>query len=274
MDSMKNKKEGFYTYEAAVLLPLFAFFVLVFLLVFRGLSFQWGLFSSVYESSAHIALYGDGMVGGEDGISEISPLSVYAAAKASVQKNGVSTRFLSHDLIFMDFAGTEVTERDIDVKAGYLMPLIAGQRLFGKKGYELGTRVCIRRWNGYDPAEGESDDSVVYVTESGEVYHTSLSCTFIRLSIHTAKASQLTVIRSESGHIYHPCEECGDSISGVCYYTDYGERAHSSLTCSKLKRTVRTITKKEAIKRYRPCSKCGSGESHGSSDNAGVSDDT
>lgn len=271
---MKSKKEGFYTYEAAVLLPIFAFFVLVFMLVFRCLSFQWGLFSSVYESSAHIALCGDETVDEENGVQVISPMSVYVMARETVKKNNVSTQFLSHDLMFMDFAGTDVNDRNIDVKIGNLMPLLAGQKFFGKRGYEIGTRVCIRRWNGYDPAAGASDDTVVYVAENGEVYHTDLSCTYIRLSIHTGRPSQLSFIRNKSGHIYHPCEVCGDAISGVCYYTDYGERAHSSLTCSKLKRTIQTIPLKEAVKNYRPCSKCGTGEHDGDGNTAGISGNT
>lgn len=266
MKKRKNRKEGFYTYEAAALLPLFAFFVLVFLLIFRALSFQWGLFATVYQSSAHLALAGDVTIGEKK--EAITPISVYAASKALLKKNGVSTGFLSHDLLFIDFAQTEVNEKDIDVRAGYLMPLLAGQRLFGKKGYELGNRICIRRWNGFDPAEGEGDGGIVYVTENGSVYHTSLSCTYIRLSIHTAQVSALGGLRSESGHKYYPCESCGDEISGVFYYTDYGTRAHSSLSCSRLKRTVKTLTREEAVKKYRPCSKCGSGERHGTHDNA------
>ena len=80
-----EKIKGFFTYEAAILLPLFAFFSLVFLLLFRALSFQWGLTESVYEASAHLALTGDATIDiGKDkadgeGISAINVGSVFLA---------------------------------------------------------------------------------------------------------------------------------------------------------------------------------------------------
>ena len=261
-----EKIKGFFTYEAAILLPLFAFFSLVFLLLFRALSFQWGLTESVYEASAHLALTGDATIDiGKDkadgeGISAINVGSVFLACSGKIAENDISQKFLDNNLSILNYAASNVDDRDIDVKVTTSMPLLAGHSFFGKKGYELGTRVCVRRWNGFDPSNGaDSSSDTVYVTESGEVYHESLNCTYIKLSIHTTSPSFLGTIRSENGNIYHPCEECGNSISGVCYYTDYGTRAHSSLTCSKLKRTIKAIPRSEAVKKYRPCSKCTGG---------------
>lgn len=263
-----KKIKGFYTYEAAILLPTFAFFTLVFLLLFRALSFQWGLTESVYDAADHVALLGDGDIDvgrqtGEtdhSGNSAINQATVYLACNAKVRTNKVSQKFLRHPLGIVNYAATEVNDKDLDVKVSTMMPLLAGQKFFGKRGYELGNRICVRRWNGFDPATGaDGDEEIVYVTDTGEVYHQSTSCTFIKLSIHTASVSALGRIRSENGSIYHPCEECGSAISVVAYYTDYGDRAHSSLTCSKLKRTIHAIPKKEAVKHYRPCSKCAGG---------------
>lgn len=255
-----KKIKAFFTYEAAVMLPLFAFFSLVFLLLFRALSFQWGLTASVYDASAHLALVGDAQMGEEKSIDLINTGSVYLACSEKLGENGVSQKFLDNRLSLLNYAATKVTERDIDVKVTTTMPLLAGHSFFGKKGYELGTRVCVRRWNGFDPSNGaESSSDTVYVTESGEVYHESLNCTYLKLSIHTTSPSFLGTIRSNDGSIYYPCEECGSEVSGVCYYTDYGTRAHSSLTCSKLKRTIKAIPRSEAVKKYRPCSKCTGG---------------
>ncbi|MGN0241071.1 MAG: hypothetical protein ACI4CS_05245 [Candidatus Weimeria sp.] len=261
-----KKIKAFFTYEAAILLPLFAFFSLVFLLLFRALSFQWGLTESVYEASARLALAGDAKLdigkdrASGDGISAISVGSVFLACSGKIAENDISQKFLENNLSILNYAASEVDDRDIDVKVTISMPLLAGHSFFGKKGYVLGSRVCVRRWNGFDPSNGaKSGGDTVYVTEKGEVYHESLECTYIRLSIHTTSPSFLGTIRSKDGSIYHPCEECGSAISGVCYYTDYGNRAHSSLTCSKLKRTIRAIPRSEAVKRYRPCSKCTGG---------------
>lgn len=270
---MKNRKlKGFYTYEAAVTLPIFVFSALVFLLLFRALSYEWGVIESAYDAAGHMALYGNGsMYGdtdtvGEEGADEemsvpVNRISLHVNCDARIRKNGVSRKYVKNGLGMLNFAATEVGDRDLDVKITSMMPLLEGKKIFGREGYLLGNRVCVRRWNGFDPAEGDSasgdgEGEIVYVTETGEVYHDSMECTYLTLSIHTIEASGIGSVRSESGHIYHPCEECGSGISGVCYYTDYGERAHSSLTCSKLKRTVIPVSRKEAEETYRHCSKC------------------
>ena len=55
---------------------------------------------------------------------------------------------------------------------------------------------------------------------------------------------------------YHPCEICGKKASGTVYITTDGNRYHSTLECSGLKRTVH---KKELgdVGDLRPCSRCG-----------------
>lgn len=214
-----------------------------------------------------MALFGDGKIvvgnkgrNGNSGIQVVNPASVYVTCNAKINSNKVSQKFLRHRLNALDFAKTKVNDRDIDVRVNTMMPLLAGGKSFGKRGYELGSRVCVRRWNGFDPSNGgDSGNDVVYVTAQGRAYHESLSCSYLKLSIHTGKISALGYVRSKNGNKYYPCEECGAKIGEICYYTDYGTRAHSSLTCSKLKRTIRTVPRSEAIKKYRPCSKCALG---------------
>lgn len=60
------------------------------------------------------------------------------------------------------------------------------------------------------------------------------------------------------GGIYHLCERCGwmPGNDGNCYVTDYGDRYHTSLSCSGLKRKVYTVPLSE-VKGKGACSKCG-----------------
>lgn len=67
----------------------------------------------------------------------------------------------------------------------------------------------IKAWTGYEAGGfGEEDDQIVYVTDTGVVYHKNPHCTHLDLSIHAAASSELNSLRNESGGKYHACEKC------------------------------------------------------------------
>lgn len=118
----------------------------------------------------------------------------------------------------------------------------------------------IKGWNGYvkQSFSGLEDKTVVYVTETGIVYHRDYHCNYLEPSIHMTMADALESYRNEDGSKYHPCEICagfGRSEREV-YITDYGNRYHSTLTCSGLKRKIYAIPIQDA-KGKGACSKCG-----------------
>lgn len=70
-------------------------------------------------------------------------------------------------------------------------------------------------------------------------------------------AESVENLRNESQGKYHACEKCmGGRIPASVYITDYGDRYHSTLACSGLKRTVYAIPLSEAVGKG-ACSKCG-----------------
>ena len=114
----------------------------------------------------------------------------------------------------------------------------------------------LKIWNGYKKAGfGENKNGLVYVTETGLVYHKNYHCTHLDLSIRMVNSEDVKKLRNESGGIYHACERCKGG-SGGFYITDTGDRYHSSLSCGGLKRTVYAIPLSEAAGK-RACSKCG-----------------
>lgn len=254
-----RKKEygGFYTLEAAVILPLFACFAVFLMLFFRALMLQWGIDTAMEKSGELLALYGENLSEGEGKIQEVSVQTAMVAAMAEIEKNHAPLQFVQYRELGLDFHKTKVSGRQIDLVCQYHVPILAGAGFFGKLGLDMTSRVKVGRWTGFDPVTfGKDDSDMVYVTEYGEDYHESLSCSYLKPSIHACPFSRIAEQRSKDGRIYYPCASCGKSHSGVVFYTDYGNRYHTSLTCSGLKRSIRCIPRREAVKKYRPCPKC------------------
>ena len=115
----------------------------------------------------------------------------------------------------------------------------------------------IKAWTGYEKEFfGAVDDKTVYVTETGLVYHTDYHCTHLDLSIHMISKENVSSERNESGGKYYPCEQCCSEEGGLVYITDTGDRYHSALSCSGLKRTVYAVPLSEVIGKG-ACSRCG-----------------
>ena len=64
--------------------------------------------------------------------------------------------------------------------------------------------------------------------------------------------------RNEGGGKYKACRNCksGKSESNLFLVTNYGDKYHTSVSCTGLKRTIRSIPLSEATG-YGPCSRCG-----------------
>ena len=96
----------------------------------------------------------------------------------------------------------------------------------------------------------------VYVTETGLVYHKDYHCSHLDLSIRMTHLELVEGLRNENGGKYYPREHCVKGNGGNIYITNSGDRYHSSLSCSGLKRTIYAIPISEAAGKG-ACSRCG-----------------
>lgn len=118
--------------------------------------------------------------------------------------------------------------------------------------------VRVKGWNGYaGNGFGNQDKETVYITDTGLVYHKDADCTYLELSIKAVSSSQIKNFRNESGGKYYACESCmkKGSAKQTVYITDTGTRYHSSLSCSRLKRTVYAVPLSEVYGRG-GCKRC------------------
>lgn len=118
----------------------------------------------------------------------------------------------------------------------------------------------MKGWNGYGKQifEENKEQVIVYITETGMVYHRDYHCTYLEPSVRMVSAEELNAMRNESGEKYYACERCkhGSVQGGGYYITDYGNRYHTTARCSGLKRKIYAVPIGEA-KGKGACAKCG-----------------
>lgn len=116
----------------------------------------------------------------------------------------------------------------------------------------------VKGWTGYVAnAGGATKEELVYVTDTGIVYHKDARCTYLDMSIQSVQRDAVNELRNQSGGRYYPCESCGkvQTDSTLVYITLYGTRYHTSLECKKIKRNIYAISIDEAYG-LGGCSKC------------------
>lgn len=118
-------------------------------------------------------------------------------------------------------------------------------------------RCYIKAYTGYALNENAFEERRFYVAENGDVYHLSRSCTHLQLSISMVGEAELVKARNKDGEKYKPCEVCFDKeTSGGHYYiATQGNRYHSSVACTGLKRTI-YVVKESGVGNKPLCMRC------------------
>lgn len=251
--------KGSMTVEAALVMPFFACFMVFILFFFRILQVQAGVAQSLQYTGRRMAAEYWLQESGKD---DSGPEAVGGLLKAKIyfekqlEKQGCPTKYISHGISGVHFFQSDLSGNYAELKATYKMKLPV--RLLGNIQYQVAQGIKCRKWTGYKPGEDdEGDDIWLYYTEFGTVYHASRSCSHLDLSIQGVPYAQLDQKRNHSGGKYYPCEKCGSEAAGsMVYITNYGNRYHTGLTCSGLKRKIYMIRKSKATGK-RMCKKCG-----------------
>lgn len=265
-EKMKDKHRGFglragLTVEASVALPVFVILmmaVLHFGNVMNGAA-RYG--SALCETGEKMAVAAYASEYGEKHKVLAVGLSAAYARSSVLEKAGSNSAVKNTNFLLSSFL--EDNDMIHLVMTYQVKAPVGGITL---PGIFFLQRASVRGWTGRkgsggaseENGEGETKGQTVYVTEHGTVYHTDPHCTHIKLSIQLVDRDSLGARRNNGGEIYHSCEKCGKYAGNQVYITAEGNRYHSSLECSGLKRTVQQVSLEEA-EHLRPCSKCGGG---------------
>lgn len=247
----KRKMKGSVTIEAALTIPMFLFSVLclIYLLEIQAIrltvtSAVQGAVKIAAEDMATIPVFNEVKLKGD-----IVDFIGSERLERSIVEGGSSG---IHCWRSWYNADDGVIHAEVDYKIRLPFPK------YTDAGMKCSESFLIKVWNGYGKRKSDSEaDQIVYVTETGRVYHMDYQCSYLQLSIRFVPYSGISDLRNEDGGKYYACGQCvqGGAIAGV-YITEYGNRYHSSLHCSGLKRTIYSV-KKEECHGMSACSKCG-----------------
>jgi hypothetical protein len=243
--------KGSITLEASLVVPIFFFAMLCLVYLLEVMSIQMTMRNAIYSVGKEIAQQ-----------AYSSPMISTYGIQQHIIKN-IGAEKLDKSIISGGTEGINCNNSvsnwntaviDLSVQYQLEIPIL----MFRIPIISCEEMLRVKGWTGYAAgAEEMGQNQVVYVTDYGLVYHKSMNCTYLELSIQAVRASEIDTLRSESGAKYYPCESCGEGpvTSGRVYITNYGNRFHTSLDCSKVKRNIYAVPLDE-VYGLGGCSKC------------------
>lgn len=185
-------KKGSLTVEAAIVLPIFLFCMLLLVFLIQCLicqdQVQWALTRTAREISIEQAVMETDFVR--------SP--IYFSRKVNqYMESGVSISCLR----------SEVEGDEILLKADYEVKLPFPVLLFQKVRFCQGIRT--RAFTGVESrADNMKNDCIVYITLTGKVYHCNKDCTYLKPNVSRVLLRDIEWLRNENGGKYKSCISC------------------------------------------------------------------
>lgn len=241
--------QGGMTLEGCLVLPLFLFFMVTLLFSLEIVRFQSDCVDALYQAGNK---------------------SCTLAYKEDVEEETYVRQYLDEQVmpylcVQGEREGIIITRKEdstgnLELQASYTVKPLVPWLPIGT--IQVQERFFGHKWVGY-LGEGENKgggerERYVYVTETGQRYHYSPDCTYLKVSIRAVSGESVGALRNGSGEKYYACEVCRPGEKGMVYLTQWGNRYHGEVDCTALKRTVYMIPLSQVGMRT-PCSKCGKG---------------
>lgn len=237
-----------YSIEAAVVIPIFAAYLVMLLFFFSVLEIQCEIDEAILFAGRKTAVESS-IVESEEALF----LSAEAHLLYALRDNPKVEKSLKHGFLGISLLRSDFEGEDIILRADYTVNFPFS--LMGIGQIKLSSQNRFRKWTGNEQIEAE--EGYVYITKYGEVYHTNLSCRTLDLSVKETSLAEIPSLRGKDGQKYYQCDKCKKTNSGKekVYYTDYGTLYHEDIGCSALKRVIEKIKEGEVGGR-RLCSFC------------------
>lgn len=273
------KKMGSMTIEAALVLPVFLFTVINLISAAELIALDVKLEAGISEVGREMANYAYVLdtlqqtvaeemeeipEEGNELMSKAESLLLAQGYARTALIEKVGKEYLDNSMIVGGSQGLWLWRSSV-LEEGDRIDLILTYRIrprFGMgltNGMQFMKRCCIQGFTGFSENEQEKEsEEIFYVTKESAVYHLAPTCTHLKLSISAALFEELENCRNMDGSRYKKCDKCigGDMDCEIVYIALQGDKYHSTLACSGLKRTVFVITRSQ-IGGRRKCLRCG-----------------
>lgn len=250
-----GKTKGSLTVEASLVVPIFLFALIAIIYLMEMLAVQMSV-----RIGMHSAL--ESIREESNSSSTVSTNEIEAMIVEAIGEEKLEQSIIVEGKDGIDCSETEIstTQGIITLKATYTLKLPVPQ--FGELGLTYQEEMIAKTWTGYTSGTIIAEEEIVYITDTGNVYHTELTCTHLSLDISYVLFEELDSLRNEYGGIYTSCSKCFEFVNeeellgtGV-YICSSGSNYHSSLSCSGLTRTIYEVPISETIG-MGICSRCG-----------------
>jgi len=266
----RHRKKGSLTIEAALVLPLFLFFMVILMLPMgimkEGRRIQTALETAGEEVSQYAYVLHQLKLGekleatGIDGFSEeyldgLTEEGILLFVRKQVEGRAGFKRLES-----ATFARSSV------LRDGETIDLILDYRVripfsvFGLKSIPMTARCCRRAWIGQEGGgngKNGSEDELVYIGKASTRYHLQRTCHYLYNDIEQISFMEIENARNINGGKYKPCSRCGGFAeeNGSVYIMPSGERYHSDRNCSSIMAYVEAVPLSQ-VRHLGPCSYC------------------
>lgn len=243
---------GSFSVEAALVFPLFLWFVITLFYFFLFINIQ----SEITLGMSRVCKkLGEYQFCQEEYSNYFTENYVKESILQEIKKSRLNTCCIRDGLSGIKCILGDINKNRIDIilKYNFHVPV----PLFALAEYPVVQRSFVHSWTGFDKSEtNNKQEEMVYITEDGNAYHKYHSCAYLDLNIRFVEIKNIKELRNKSGGKYLPCEKCTRNNQGhVVYITDWGDRYHTSLNCSGLKRVVYAVSISQVGHRHK-CTKC------------------
>lgn len=263
---------GSITVETALVLPIFLFAVLTYLYIAEAIRFSGNMEEALHQTARQFATYSyayEHALSGSEAGGVISSKGISLTLGKSMVMKHLGNSYADESPIEggsggISFLRSSVLEKDemIDLIASYKVDTPFD--IFGIENFRVMNRARIRAFTGYDnthrkDSDSEEDEETVFITDHGTVYHRNINCSHLKITVRETSKETVSNERNENGGKYYACEFCGSrASSGRLYITSEGDRYHTSLNCSALKRGIKAVPLSK-VGDKRACKTCGGG---------------
>ncbi len=293
MVSVRKTFKASLTVEAALVLPIFVYAIVLLTGIYKLVRCQEFIQEGITQSVRAAAGYGRVVTDLEEFIEYdefryadiLNTLGVSALINevtGSTYFNLTTDNYLETDKLKkygvkdgykgLSFEGSSLKDEDgyTSLCCSYVIALQVP--IFGSIDVDMEQKAKMLSFCGYkvesrfeeveaadEEAEEEKTEDVVYVTETGKVYHESRNCRHLKVNIKSTTFDKVDSLRNEHGAKYYYCGSCcNDTLPApedTVYVTTDGRNYHININCGGLKRTIKAINRSEVGSRSQ-CKTC------------------